>query len=529
MPDAYLVAEIPTGEFGLNGSNNEARLPPGSLTIANSVNLSEGGLVKEGGSAKYNETAVSGSVSVLGGVDWHPSDSIQRQIIFSSDGRVLRATGSTTGAYSNIGTGLNTGVNNVVFVEAGAEVLANNRKLFMFNGKNSPRIVDGDAVALTTMGNPAADWADSASGAPVWGAGHLNRLWAGGNVNDPHRAYYSTVSDHAEFTTTGAGSFAVYPGEGEKIVAGASFKGHLFLWKFPRGIYYIDSRDPTLANWRVDRLSSTIGMAGPKAFTVVDEDIVFMDSSGQFQIISNITEESRTTSNLSRMQYMGQWVRENCNMSQLDRVQMVYYAHRREVHCAIAGKGSTVNNLRIVIDFNEQGLVRFYSSDKDVCESLWMKQDSDFIERLTSGDDAGFTWNLDQDTKSKDGSGFAGEYRTAYMDLSHLDPALAVVNKNFHWLELVTNPTGNFDLNVTVFIDGTETETVTFNMGTDGAALGSFVLDTDALGGDTVLNKKRRIHGYGRRISLLARNTGAGEDFNISRMFLHFTPGNNAL
>ena len=84
-------------------------------------------------------------------------------------------------------------------------------------------------------------------------------------------------------------------------------------------------------------------------------------------------------------------------------------------------------------------------------------------------------------------------------------------------------------MNATIVWDGVEHETVTFNMGSTGAALGSFVLNTDTLGGGEVLNKKRQIHGSGRRISLIGKNSAASQDFSIARMYLHFTPGSDRL
>jgi hypothetical protein len=530
LPSRYLVAEIPTGNLGLNGSNNEAQLPPGTLVAANSISFAEGGFVKEGGSAKFNTTAVTGSPDIVGGHDWFPIEGSQRVIIATNDGRILRATtsGSATGVFSNIATGL-TSPQSTVFVAAGSEALGQNRKLFLFNGGNSPRYIDGDAVTLATMANPAADWSDTVTGAPTFGANHLGRLWVGGNANDPHRIYYSTASSHVVYTTTGAGSFPIYPGEGQKLVGAISFKGHLFCWKFPRGVYYIDSTDASIANWRVDRLSDTIGMAGPHAFAIVDSDIVFLDASGQFQSVSNLDQTTRTTANISNVAEMGQWVRDNLDLSKLSQARMVFYANRREIHCAVTGIGSQENNLRIILDYNSPNGVRFRTSDKDTAVAMWMKQDSNSIDRPTIGDDAGFVWNIDQATKSKDGVGYEGLARTPYMDLSFLDPSLGTVNKNFQWLEMVVNPTGNFDVNATIYIDGTATETVTFNMGTTGAALGSFTLDTDQLGGGTVLNRKRRIHGFGRRIAIEVKNSGAAEDFNISRMYLHFTPGNTRI
>jgi hypothetical protein len=62
-------------------------------------------------------------------------------------------------------------------------------------------------------------------------------------------------------------------------------------------------------------------------------------------------------------------------------------------------------------------------------------------------------------------------------------------------------------------------------MGSTGATLGSFVLGTDKLGADAVVNRKRRIAGSGRRFSVAFRNSGAGEDFAIGRVYLHAKVG----
>jgi hypothetical protein len=531
MPSRYLVAPIPTGQLGLNGSQNEANIPLGALTVANSISFSEGGFVKEGGSAKYNATAVAGgSDSVIGGIDYHPVPDTQRQFIATQNGYILRATGTaTTGTFSNVATDVSTVADSVIFVEGGAESTGNDKKLFIFNGKNSVRLVSGDGTALATMANPPADWADTATGAPRFGLIHDGRLWGGGNRNSPFRMYYSTATDHTEFTTTGAGTFPIYPGEGDTLMAAVSFKELLFCFKYPRGIYYIDSTDPAIANWTVRKISDNIGIAGPQAYAVVENDVIFLDSSGQFQLLSSIDKDSKNAANISKDAYMGQWFRDNVNLSRLKYAKMIYYSQRREVHCALPGLSSTYNNLRVVIDFNNPGVIRFRSSDKDAPESIWLFNDADNIERPMIGDEAGFVWLLDREAKSKDGSGYSGSARIPSTDFSELDQSLAVVRKNFQWLEMVVNPTGNFDVNASIYIDGELTETVTFNMGTDGAQLGSFELDTDVLGGGSVLNRKRQIHGSGRRFAVEVENNGAAEDFNISRMYVHFTPGNSMI
>jgi hypothetical protein len=203
----------------------------------------------------------------------------------------------------------------------------------------------------------------------------------------------------------------------------------------------------------------------------------------------------------------------------------LYYEAKREVHFAVAGLGATVNTARFVVDFNRDDMVRFRYSDRDTCQSLWLRKDTNNISRLTSGDDAGFVWNMDQETKSKDGAGYSGAFQTPFIDFSNLDPRFGTVRKIGEFLECVVEPTGNWNLSVDVLWDGETTQTVTFNMGVSGAVLGSFLLGTDKLAGTQILNRKRRITGSGRRLSLAGSNDGAGEDFSVGHFMLHARVG----
>jgi hypothetical protein len=557
MTGRYLVASMPLGQRGLYGNKNQAELPIDSLTIANNISLAEGSFVKEGGSKKYNSAAATGGIN--GGAGWNPTPLLQREYI-AVGGHIMRATGTTTGVFADIATGQNASVTQTVFVSAGAESLSLNKKLFICNGYNQLKYIDGDATVIATCSIPAADWADSATGAPSFAANHLGRLWVGGNLNDPHRLYYSTQSNHLELSATGAGdagTLAVYPGAGQKLVGVASFKGFLVAFKYPRGVYYVDSRSPTIANWRVDQINDQVGASGPYAYAIVENDIMFLDTSGNFHLLSIVTEESKQTSNISMIADMAQWFKDNVNMSLLNNARMVYYPLKREVHCAVAGSGRTVNNLRVVIDLNAQE-PRFRVSDKDENEAMWIRTNSDNLDELAVGNSSGFVYKLDQTEKSVDGTGYESIFRTSFTDMSFVDPSLSVVEKNFAWLEAEIQPTGAATLSVDILIDGIKTETVNFVLSGAGGVLNSSktsfqttlavldnsssqlvvedqVLDNSStgffvfLGGQDLISKKKRIHGKGRRIALQGRQSTANADFNVNRFLVHFKPGSSRL
>ena len=95
---AYLgqIAEIPIGFDGLTGSKNASQILPGELVRAQSVEYAAGTLQKEGGAAKYNSTAITGAPAVIGGWDWHPAEGLQRMIVVTSAGAMLRDDGAAT-------------------------------------------------------------------------------------------------------------------------------------------------------------------------------------------------------------------------------------------------------------------------------------------------------------------------------------------------------------------------------------------------------------------------------------------------
>lgn len=515
------VVEIPIGQGGLTGTKNQSLITPDQLIVATNVAYDTGTIKKEGGATKYNSTAISGTPDVIGGYDWWPDTATQRMVVVTSAGTILKDSGGGTFS-TTLASGLTVSDTVPMFVEGGKEAAANNRKLFIFTGQNQVKVLSGDGATAASIAIPPADWT---SNFPTTGTNHEGRLWAAGNSNDPHRVYYSTATNHEDLTGAGSGSISVYPGEGEKIVSILSFKGLLVCWKFPVGIYYIDTTDPTIANWKVKKLSTGTGGVSPLGYVIADDDVLFMDASGNFQLLSTVTEFGDvSSSNLSQRAQMNTFVRDNINFTGLNKCRAAYYGFKREAHFALFGSSATTNNRRIVIDLNGQ-VPRFRFSDRDTNHTIWLRKDTDNVPKLLMGSSGGFVYKLDQVTTAKDGLGYNSTFQSSHTDFSHVDPVLATKQKQGQFLELVVEPTGNWNLAVDIYWDNTYSQTVYFNMGTSGAALGSFTLGTDTLGGDAVLNRKQRISGGGRRFSMSCSNSGANENFSVARFYLHFVVG----
>tara|TARA_Y100000310_G_scaffold345703_1_gene468511 strand:+ start:1410 stop:2990 length:1581 start_codon:yes stop_codon:yes gene_type:complete len=520
------IADLPLGDDGLTGTKNLSQIRPTQLIEAESITYENGTLQKEGGTTALNGTSVGASVKVIAGADWIPTTGTQRTIIAGSDGKIYREPDD--GTFTAITTGLTLTSSIPSFVTGGEEFAADDRKLFMFSGNNAVQVLVADGTSTADITTPPSDW--SGTNQPITGIIHDDRLWGAGNANDPHRAYYSRPTDHENFTGSGSGQVAVFPGDGEYIIQMLSFRGAIVVWKYPVGIYLIDTRDPNELNWSVSRISNTIGGVSPLGASIIEGDIIFMDPAGNFHNLTAVDEFGNLgVNNLSTLTGMDGFIRDNANPAQIDRVRSVFYAAKGQVHFSLPGVGATTNTLRIIADFRTPGQARFASSTRDTAECLFLKEDSDGIQRLTSGDDVGVVYNMDTEGRSKAGSGYNAQFQSSHTDMSELAQELSTVRKMGRFLELVVEPKGNWNLNVDIVWDSIITDTITFNMGTTGATLGSFVFGTDKLAGQDLLNKKHRIVGSGRRFSIIGRNNGDSQDFSVSKFLLHFLPGNERL
>lgn len=471
--------------------------------------------------------------SIISGINWDPTPGAHHDVVFLSNGSVLQDTGA--GTFPTIMTTGLTAVSDPppLFVPAGGESVGGVRKLFLFSGSNQVRVALGAAATMAAIGSPAADWTGGQF--PTFGVQHGLRMFAGGNASDPHRIYYSTIADHGDFLGAGSGTLPIHPGESERIVAGLSFKGILLLWKYPLGIYVVDARDATPANWKVSRLTKAVGCINQHCIVQIENDVLYMDHVGNIHLLSSTQEFGDVnTSNIGRIASLEPFMRAYINQSLIRRSVGIWYAAKRQAWFSLPQQGATDNNIRLMVSFSEpqhgqaqdQGsnAPRFFMSRRDIAISLWMRPDNtDHIPRPTMGDNIGFVWKMDDLSRNKDGVAYPIKFDTAITDLAFLDDTLATKMKAGQFLELASEPRGNWDLTVGVFWDDILSSTVQFNMGGAGAAIGSFILGTDVLGSDIVSSDRQRITGSGRRIRLIAENGGLDQDVSLAEFHLSFT------
>lgn len=533
MATKNLVIQLPLATDGLTGSVNLATVQPTEALDMRNLTLFYGTIRKEGGTTKYNTSAITGAPKVIGGFDWWPVAGTQRMVVLTSAGNVYRDTGAGTFPTTLVaGLNMSTATGAVIpaFVTCGSEQIGNNRLLVMFLRNNAPRVLSGDGVTMAAISTPPSDWSGTTQ--PLCGCVAQGRLW--GFLN--HLGYYSNINNHQNFTTSvndTTGAIPVFPGEGEYIMAACAARNTIIVWKHPVGIYLIDVTQPVPFAWTVQRLTRNVGIDSPTSWSMGDSDVYFT-WNGQPYALSQITDIANVrNANMGVPRVLNAFIENTMNLGRIGNIQAVYYEARREFHWAMSQTGNTTNNVRMVMDLNRAEIPpRFRYSDIVQCESLWTRKDANNIPRVMAGSGDGFVRQLDVDARSIDGStGYTSRIQTPHDDFGRManpylgTAAIQTRRKNFQSLEIVMEPKGNWNVSCDTYLDGAYRQTVQFNMGVNGSTLDSFVLDTNALAGELVTNKKKRLVGSGRRFSVAFYNTAAAQDFSLATAFLGVTLG----
>jgi len=524
---------IPLGRFGLFGIENEDELPLGALVDTDNMTFETGAVRKIRGATKFTPSPLA--AGIIGGYSFRPDATNTSDVVVLSNGEVL-LDNDADGDYADgtaignvLASGLTVSGTAPFFVTGGKEAAAGNRKLFLFTGKNAVQVLSGTGTTMAALATPPADWAGGNQ--PLVGLIHEERLWGAGNLNAPHTFYYSTAGDHEDFTGVGSGFIAVYPGEHDGIIGAASFAGFIVVFKKPSGVYLVDTRDPDDANWKPRRLSGVDGATGPHGVIPIDNDILFMTLTGDWHRVSQLSIDTFSVPSVVREAGIDEWLRNNANLTQIERTRGIYYYAKRQIIMTLPKTSSLINDAQLTLDTNLRETSRFHWGTRDVAEAIWLRKDTDNVERPVIGDDVGDVYKLDQAVSDKDGNAYPFLIQTAETDLSVVDPDLGAVNKNGRFLELAFGVEGLFSLDVDVIWDGRLGETVRFEQ----AGVFGFVLDTDRLGtGILGPSRKtsvirRRIGGSGRAFSLRMYNTQLTGTVIIYRLTLGYTIGSEEL
>lgn len=574
MGQGYKGFKIPLtfGPLGIQSDLSQPTEPPFSLLLGENVNVRYGGVSKCPGSQRWNYAAVDHtnspnlpSPSPLPGAviqifDWWPDPETQRLIVCCADGNVYKFNNpyeyikvvSSDGTANTL-----TFSNNTVIVAGGAELANYPRKLFIFSGNNPIQVISGDSDTRHSLVLPALDWATYStmpttvggvtSGTvkqwnyyPTTGIIYNGSLWVAGNQNNPHTVYQSNSENHEDFVTTGAITFTnVYPGEFEKVIALFSWKTRLYVGKYPKGLYYIDTSNPSAPI--PDRIGDSFGFVGPLCQSQALDNMYIGTTSGGVTSLTAVFSLGQTEQgDIFKQIGCSQFIRDNTAQGAAFNRQMVYYEDKKQIITSYSSTGFTNDTLVIIDMSGNNPCVTTYKKDNPNC--LGLIKDYEFVPRPYYGANDGYIYSLDSPIKavgyydpsgtlpySETEQGYLSRFQTPHLDFNWifvgLQNTLQEIDKHFDHLGITYESRGNWPLFADIFVDGRYKDTLTFNLSRGTFLDGAFPLDQALLQGTNPTSNIQPVSATGKRISVRFYSDGAGQDFRIISAVFYVRPG----
>ena len=318
-------------------------------------------------------------------------------------------------------------------------------------------------------------------------------------------------------------TFSVFPGEGDGILSAYVYRGLLFIFKKPFGIYVLDGRDPSTSNWTLARYSDAFGVAGPHSILQILGDLVAGNSNGSYTSLQASDKFGDfNAGDILQNAKVEEYIRDQFNFTGIPYSQCVYYPEKK-IALFTGQSSSTLTRDRILAIDVARDNPRISIITKDQPNCLALRKDSQGISRPMYGDASGFVYLMDQATYNVAGTSYLGEFQTAYTDFGQVDQSLAGKNKIFDFLEVNYVPTGNNNFYIGVYVDGELRQTLTFGQ-VLGVALDTFILDVSSLAGEAIGNRNRKQlkSCTGNKISFRVYNNSSNEAFQVERLIVSF-------
>lgn len=499
---------VPCDKGGFTHNRNLDLIEP-SMVVSGSknINLHENGRQKRGGTAKVNGTAVSGSPQILGLFDFVVGAN-SFQVFAATDGKVYKNTTTT------IKTGMSTSAkfNFCVF----------DNELYICDGASVVQTWDGSAASTSDITTPAADWSTEKPFQMVsHGRGASRRLWAiAGNA-----VYYSSLANGKQFAGGTSGKITIDIEDAYGLTGMVEFGDRLIVFSRKQA-FVIDDSDASYANWGYANAQFSGGAASWRGIVRLENDVLVLAEDGQFYSVTGAQEYGDyKLASLMRKSYIDNYMKEVANLTYIADYHAIYDRNLRAVKIFYVRAGETVIDAALV-----------YFIDRGVDYGWIIHDNEDSVSGYTAycsaevrtgagaysiytGSYTGFIWKLEQSTRSDDGVGYYGGFKTPHM---HFDnPRL---RKHYRRLWVIMEASGDYELNVNIWVDGEIQTAATIDMGENSIGLGSFVLDTDVLGGTEFMDPSVELDYIGKRIQFEFYNSGVGETFFISQLMVDFKP-----
>lgn len=452
--------EIVAGRFGFYNLRNGNQVPLGGLIALRNATLADRAWRTGGGASKFG--AAPAATPGRAAIDYWPTLAQQRLVACYADGSIRKDNGAG-GGWTSLQAGLTTAGFVPMFSVAGRETAASNKKLYYADRINAPLFLNGDGGAMAALPSLNPDW--GAGNYPGWFQGHQGYNWAGGNLNGGHIAYRSLGTDHGDFGTT---PFRIPCGPldlQQRTVGAIPYGTGLVVFCFPVGVYYIDTSDPSPANWFA-AIVARAGAAGPRCFAQVEEDIVWVSVDGSWHSLRVQFGQAKASVRATDISYraLAGWAKVNTEQAQAANFDLIYHDAVQEMMLSYTPAGGNAKNRRLHGDMNNVGETggapNWITWDRDDNEALFMRQETSTVGAPAMIDDVGQTWMLSRDARNKGGMGYTFEFFLQDSDFSMVYPNWAGRLKNARYVQVEYVASKVFTLTLEIYMDGEKVDEI---------------------------------------------------------------------
>lgn len=432
---------------------------------ANVVYEFDGGPHKAPGTNQLNSTVIEASQTVTGIYDyWRLGTSntpTQRRVVHVNDA-IYHDGGS--GSFSSLTTGLETGV------------------VPHYSTFNDLLIIASDSTTDVPQSWDQSTLQNLAGSPPrfSFSVKHQGKQWASGNWAVPYRLYYTVTGDPEDWTSAGSGSIDIDPGDGDRIVAIASHRNELWVFKGPHKLSIHRITGATPSTFARTTFIEGISAANQHCVFTMGNDLGFVSPRGTVHSLR--ATDAFGDYNQSYMNYpILNWCRDNMNQNRHRFWQTATDYLRGYTLISFPLAGITNNNRCLMLDwrFLAQGepYPRWSLWDFGSFASLGYAIDTNQRPRIFAGGYDGFVYRLDQSTRAHNSTSINYNVKTPFLTYGSEYHTKTISVASIGMAPLNTN-TGTFGWTR----DTAAEQTLTFTQN-GGAVLDSFELDTDVLGG----------------------------------------------
>jgi hypothetical protein len=527
------ISVIPLGRAGLFTDAAQSDIPVSGLIRANNVTYYNQIIQKDYGSRIWNSTPLPSSI--IRAQEMYPDSQSQDQRIFClcANGQIYKFTNNLTQVQitANSSTdpvSLNTN-NYTSMVVGGNELVNQPKKLFTFDGYDSPQVISGDGTTRHSIALPAFDW--SGTNQPFGGIIFGGSLWAFGNRNNPHAIYSSNALNHEDFQTVDAtNTYSVFPGEYDGIVCAAVFRGQLYILKYPLGLYYLVQPDTNPIDWYFAKQSDDFGACSPQSAAVCNNDLIIANNYGSFtSLLAALIFGDTVASDLFHTQQCFRFAENEVRPDLVKNRSIVYYSKKQQLLGSFQSNQGIENDRISVIDFkNPQKVPKIGWTNKDQPNCLFLVRNNLKIPKPFYGSSDGNIYEMDvpdywvgSETNTANQSGYLFDIQTPYSNFSQDNMLLGSQVKTYEFLEVEYEPTGDFECNVDIFIDQRFQGTYQFNL-SGRSNLSEMPLNSSRIDGLGGFYRRFPIYGEGRTISLRFYNSVLGQGVRLVRASIYY-------